>query len=41
LGCYGRVGVEGLGEFEEVVRLQAGIREWLLRAARLARSAAS
>ncbi len=34
LGCYGRVGVEGLGDFEEVVRLQAGIREWLLRAAR-------
>jgi WD40 repeat protein len=28
------VGVEGLGDFEEVVRLQAGIREWLLRAAR-------
>lgn len=28
------MGVEGLGEFEEVVRLQAGIREWLLRAAR-------
>jgi WD40 repeat protein len=26
--------VEGLGGFEEVVRLQAGIREWLLRAAR-------
>jgi WD40 repeat protein len=26
--------VEGLGDFEEVVRLQAGIREWLLRAAR-------
>ena len=24
----------GLGDFEEVVRLQAGIREWLLRAAR-------
>ena len=34
LGCYGRVGVAGLGDFEEVVRLQAGIREWLLRAAR-------
>ena len=34
LGCYGRVGVEGLGDFEEVVRLQAGIREWLLRTAR-------
>ena len=34
LGCYGRVGVEGLGDFEEVLRLQAGIREWLLRAAR-------
>ena len=29
-----RVGVEGLGDFEEVLRLQAGIREWLLRAAR-------
>jgi WD40 repeat protein len=28
------VGVEGLGDFEEVVRLQAGIRDWLLRAAR-------
>jgi WD40 repeat protein len=28
------VGVEGLGDLEEVVRLQAGIREWLLRAAR-------
>jgi WD40 repeat protein len=28
------VGVEGLGDFEEVVQLQAGIREWLLRAAR-------
>ena len=26
--------MEGLGEFEEVVRLQAGIRDWLLRAAR-------
>jgi len=26
--------VKGLGDFEEVVRLQAGIREWLLRAAR-------
>ncbi len=26
--------MEGLGDFEEVVRLQAGIREWLLRAAR-------
>ena len=26
--------MEGLGEFEEVVRLQAGIRGWLLRAAR-------
>jgi WD40 repeat protein len=26
--------VEGLGDFEEVARLQAGIREWLLRAAR-------
>ena len=34
LGCYGRLGVEGLGDFEEVLRLQAGIREWLLRAAR-------
>jgi WD40 repeat protein len=34
LGCYGHVGVQGLGDFEEVVRLQAGIREWLLRAAR-------
>ncbi len=34
LGCYGHVGVEGLGDFEEVERLQAGIREWLLRAAR-------
>ena len=33
LGCYGRV-VEGVGDFEEVLRLQAGIREWLLRAAR-------
>jgi WD40 repeat protein len=30
----GRVGVEGLGDFEEVARLQAGIQEWLLRAAR-------
>jgi WD40 repeat protein len=28
------VGVAGLGDFEEVVRLQAGIREWLLRTAR-------
>ena len=28
------MGVEGLGDLEEVVRLQAGIREWLLRAAR-------
>jgi WD40 repeat protein len=28
------MGVEGLGDFEEVVQLQAGIREWLLRAAR-------
>ena len=26
--------MEGLGDFEEVLRLQAGIREWLLRAAR-------
>jgi len=26
--------VAGLGDFEEVVRLQAGIREWLLRTAR-------
>ncbi len=34
LGCYARLGVEGLGDFEEVLRLQAGIREWLLRAAR-------
>ena len=34
LGCYGHVGVAGLGDFEEVVRLQAGIREWLLRTAR-------
>jgi WD40 repeat protein len=34
LGCYGHVGVDGLGDFEEVVRLQAGIREWLLRTAR-------
>jgi len=34
LGCYGHVGVAGLGGFEEVVRLQAGIREWLLRTAR-------
>ena len=34
MGCYGHVGVEGLGDFEEVVRLQAGIREWLLRMAR-------
>jgi WD40 repeat protein len=37
LGCYGRVGVEGLdglGDSEEVVRLQEGIREWLLRSAR-------
>ena len=34
LGCYGHVGVEGLGDLEEVARLQAGIREWLLRAAR-------
>ncbi len=34
LGCYGRVGVDGLGDFEEALRLQAGIREWLLRAAR-------
>src|SRR5579863_4246609 len=30
----GHVGVAGLGDFEEVVRLQAGIREWLLRTAR-------
>jgi WD40 repeat protein len=37
LGCYGHVGVEGLGDFEEVVRLQAGIREWVLRAARTGR----
>jgi hypothetical protein len=28
------VGVAGLGDFEEVVRLQAGIRQWLLRTAR-------
>jgi hypothetical protein len=28
------VGVAGLGDFEEVVRLQAGIREWLLRTAK-------
>ena len=28
------MGVEGLGDLEEVVRLQAGIREWLLSAAR-------
>jgi WD40 repeat protein len=34
LGRYGHLGVAGLGDFEEVVRLQAGIREWLLRAAR-------
>ena len=34
LGSYGHVGVDGLGDFEEVVRLQAGIREWLLRTAR-------
>jgi WD40 repeat protein len=34
LGCYGHLGVAGLGDFEEVVRLQAGIREWLLRTAR-------
>jgi WD40 repeat protein len=34
LGCYWHVGVEGLGGFEEVTRLQTGIREWLLRAAR-------
>jgi hypothetical protein len=27
------VGVEGLGDLEEVVRLQEGIREWLLHAA--------
>lgn len=34
LGCYGHMGVAGLGDFEEVVRLQAGIREWLVRTAR-------
>ena len=34
LGCYGRVGVEGLGDFEDVERLQAGIREWLRRTGR-------
>ena len=34
LGCCGHMGVAGLGDFEEVVRLQAGIRQWLLRAAR-------
>ena len=34
LGCYGHMGVAGLGDFEEVVRLQAGIRQWLLRTAR-------
>jgi WD40 repeat protein len=28
------VGGDGLGDFEEVERLQAGIREWLLRSAR-------
>jgi WD40 repeat protein len=33
-GATGAWGVMGLGDFEEVVRLQAGIREWLLRAAR-------
>ena len=37
LGRYGRAGVERLGDFEEVVRLQAGIRDWLLRAARYGR----
>jgi WD40 repeat protein len=37
LGCYGHVGVEVLGDFEEVVGLQAGIREWLLRTARSGR----
>ena len=34
LGRYGRVGVERLGDFEEVERLQAGIREWLRRTGR-------
>ena len=33
-GRYVRVGVEGMGDFEEVERLQAGIREWLLRTSR-------
>src|SRR5271156_3557546 len=37
LGCYGHMGVAGLGDFEEVVRLQAGIRQWLLRTARSGR----
>ena len=37
LGCYGRVGVERLGDFEEVERLQAGIREWLRRTGRSGR----
>src|SRR6516225_7895672 len=32
--CEGGVGVEGLGDFEEVEGLRAGIREWLRRTAR-------
>jgi WD40 repeat protein len=37
LGCYGHVGVERLGDFEEVERLQAGIGEWLRRTGRSGR----
>jgi WD40 repeat protein len=34
MGGWGWSGLEGLGDSEEVVRLQEGIREWLLRSAR-------
>src|SRR5208282_4183755 len=34
LGCYARLGGALLGEFDQVERLQAGLREWVLRTAR-------
>ena len=37
MGRYGRAGVGRLGDFEEVLRLQAGIRDWLLRSAQQGR----
>ncbi len=39
LGCYARVGGALVGEFDEVERLQAGLRDWVLRTARSGRPA--